>query len=165
VLIIVLVCCTTLPILFIAHSVNLDQTDDRLIYNPKAFYMSIFFIFVVPLFIVLTVVLTWSKVNDKTKLLAVPIISGLIPLLFSMPFSNILELYKEFQPLKLFFVYGPSGVTLFYITLIWLKINYWRLSLILSSYACLFFIVPLLYLVPLRGVNFFERYDTVALYF
>jgi len=119
----------------------------------------------VPAFTLIGTGLIYANARDKTKLILVPILGALIPMLFTMPFSNVLDKFRDYRPLKPFFTFGPSLVALYWITLVLLRINYWRFAMFLNSYLCLFFIIPIIYIVPLRNVSTYYDDDQIAYYF
>lgn len=92
--------------------------------NPKGFYLSVFFVASVPAFILIGTALVLSKVKEKTKFILIPILGALIPMCFSMPMSVVIDDFKDVRPLRRFFMLGPSCTTLYWITLIWIRINH-----------------------------------------
>ena len=76
---------TTLSLLNIAHQLSLGSGND--LYNASSFYMSIFMVCMIPSFVLIGTALIFSKVEDRNKLILVPIFGALIPICFSMPFS------------------------------------------------------------------------------
>lgn len=158
-----LISLTTLSILYVSHSLSLGEMKNFL--KPKAFYLSVFFIGSVPLFILIGTALVLSKVKEKTKFILIPMLGALIPMCFSMPLSLVIEEFKDIRPLRKFFMLGPSCTTLYWITLIWIKINHQKVSMIINSYTCLFFIIPIFYLLPLRNESSYDDSDPVAYYF
>ena len=81
---------TVLSIIYVSAALEEGQVADEF-RNPKGFYMSVFLAFVVPLFTFLGTSLVWSKISPKTKFSLIPILGGLIPILFAMPFSMVID--------------------------------------------------------------------------
>lgn len=105
----------------------------------------------VPFFIITATAIIFATVDDKLKLILIPIFGAMIPLLFSVPLSLVIDFFVETRPLRRFFALGPAGVCIWMITLIYIRVDRWKLSMLLNSYICLFFLIPFFYLMPLRS--------------
>lgn len=113
----------------------------------------------VPLFIIVGTGVIFSKVSEKLKLILIPIFGAMIPLLFSVPLSLVIDYFVETRPLRIYFALGPAGVCIWMITHIYIGMERLRLSMILNSYICLFFLVPFLYVMPLRNNDIWNKVD------
>ncbi len=51
------------------------------------------------------------------------------------------------------------------VTLVWIRVSKWRMSMLMNGYICLFFLVPLVYVLPLRNVQQYKESDAIAEYF
>jgi len=142
---------TILSVIYIAHALSLGEMKHLI--NEPAFFMNLFMSCFVPFFTLTGTGLIFSKVEERYKLILIPILGALIPLCFSMPFSLVVDSFKEMRPLRKFFTLGPSLVAIYWVTLIWIKISKWRVSMLMNGYICLFFLVPLVYILPLRDVE------------
>ncbi|EAR95963.2 transmembrane protein, putative (macronuclear) [Tetrahymena thermophila SB210] len=156
-----LIVLTVNSMLNMAHDLQIGQ-DDNLFLNQRGFYLSVFYIFIVPIICLLGTALIFSQASDKIKLIVFPIIGGLVPVLFFMPFSVVTDLFYNLRPLKTFFAIGPCILGLYWVSLIFIKIKSIQFSMLLNGYICLFFIIPLLYILPQRSVDYYGAYDNIA---
>lgn len=67
--------------------------------------------------------LIFSKASDKLKLIIFPVVGGLVPVLFFMPFSLVTDVFYHLRPLRLFFGIGPCILGLYWVSLIFIKIK------------------------------------------
>ena len=126
----------TMTVLSIIHITDALEEADKLgeFRNPKAVYLSFFFSMIVPLYTLLGTGVLWSKISYKTKLNLIPILGAMIPIIFSVPFSKVIDQFKEVRPFKNYIMAGPSVVVIYWLTLIWLKVSNWKLTMLANSY-------------------------------
>lgn len=148
---------TILSTLYVAHHLSLGNQKNY--ENDKAFFLSLFMIVAVPAFVLLATGVIFSKVNDKLKLILIPIFGAMIPLLFSVPLSLVIDYFVETRPLRSYFALGPAGVCIWMITMIYIGYHRWKVAMFLNSYICLFFIIPFLYILPLRNNDIWSNTD------
>ena len=90
---------SVISMMFMAHQLSLD---DQEFLNVQGFYMSLFMLSIIPGYILITTALIYSNVEAKKKLILIPFFGGLIPILVCMPFSMVIDSFKEARPLKLY---------------------------------------------------------------
>lgn len=90
---------------------------------------------IIPAYILITTALIYSNVEAKKKLILIPFFGGLIPILVCMPFAMVIDSFKEARPLKLYISLGPSAVALYWVTLVYFRINNWKISMLFNGYS------------------------------
>ena len=158
-----MIICSLLCLFYMSSSLTQGASNPITEFdNPQAFYMSLLMVVGVPLYVITGIILIYSEKNAKEKLIGIPILGAMIPVIMTFPLSNVLDNFLEFRPLKNWFALGPCFVSLYWVTLVYLKTNNWRLSMLFNSYVSFFFLLPIFYINPLRGVNMYERLDSDA---
>jgi hypothetical protein len=65
--------------------------------NPQAFYLSVFLIIAVPVITIVGTALVWSDTSATKKINFIPIIGAMIPIIFAMPFSVVVDQFQEYR--------------------------------------------------------------------
>jgi hypothetical protein len=88
------------------------------------FYLPLFLLVFIPLFTMTTSIVLMMQTAYDIKLIVIPIFMTCIPTFFLMPTSllfNKNDLDARFTPLKYYFMFGPAGIGLYWITILLIR--------------------------------------------
>lgn len=92
-----MVCCM-ISLLNLQHDLETGKAGDLFV-NPRGAYLSIFYLFAVPTTILLGTAFIFSKSSHKIKFIVFPVAGGLVPVLFFLPMSLVVDLFYQSRPI------------------------------------------------------------------
>lgn len=54
----------------------------------------------VPIYVIIGIILIYCEYDIKEKLIIIPILGAIIPVILTMPLSNVIDNFKDLRPLK-----------------------------------------------------------------
>jgi hypothetical protein len=130
--------------------------------NPSAVYVCGLLAVGVPVFVFGGLIILGSRYSLRNKLLVFPILAVMLPLAVVVPIADSLRNDDDFKVLFEYIKYFPMAIGFLWILLIYLSFNGRRILNTLTSFFCLFFVVPLAFLYPLvRAQAFWNGADAV----
>ena len=128
--------------------------------NPGAIYVCGLLAVGVPIFVFGGLIILGSRYSLRNKLLVFPILAVMLPLAVVVPVADSLRNDDDFKVLFDYIKYFPMAIGFLWILLIYLSFNGRRILNTLTSFFCLFFVVPLAFFYPLiRAQAFWNGAD------
>ena len=133
----------------------MKELEDGVIDQENSLFLAVAMFALIPVFVFGGLTLIVMKTAFKKKTIYYGVLYGMLPLLITLPIYDLLD--QEEQPfLSNVMLYGPLCTYLLWITLDYIgqfSRNAMRGG---TSFTCIFFVVPLLFLSPLLDMSFFS---------
>ena len=130
--------------------------------NPSMFYLSVFFYFFTPLFLILGFLLVGWQTKLKLKSTFVPVLAAFLPMFVTMPLANAMvndEILSEIGTLLIFL---PAMSVGFWLTISYFFERHRKIRTALVAFIFIFFYIPLLVVRSMREVNGFGSIDALG---
>lgn len=94
-----------------------------------------------------------------------PLIGVILPLTISLPIANKIKGFDNTSKMRSIIIYGPPISSFFWLIVLYFGIKGRRIMFTVTSYICIFFVIPFGFLLPLYDIKAFGKNQKVALSF
>ena len=140
---------------YVLRESDLAVQDDSYPFNKNAVICCSFLILVVPCSFLTGIPLISSDLDLRNKLLLFPIFGLVLPICITLPIANAIQNHTGFSTLTQYLIYGPPLFAIFWLFLIYISQHGRRILFFVTTFFCLFFVVPIGFLVPLISADGF----------
>ena len=146
-------------IFYIIYESNEYTLDESYPLNNDGVLCCSFLVLLIPITFLIGIPLISSSINLKNKLFLFPIFGLAIPICITLPIANAIQIYSEYQTFVSYLIFGPPCFSIFWLFLIYMSQHGRRILYFVTTFFCLFFVVPLGFLSPLINAQGFLNSD------
>ncbi len=147
---------TTIYCLFyIIYETNEYITDPLYPMNNSGLLCCSLLVLVIPIIFLIGIPLIGSNLDLKNKLFLFPIFGLVLPICITLPIANSLQSDSDFETFTSYLIFGPPCISIFWLFLIYISQHGRRILFFVTTFFCLFFVVPLGFLSPLINAHSF----------
>jgi len=140
---------------YIIYETNEYILDSNYDFNKNAVVCCSLLVLMIPNSFLIGIPLIASNLNLPNKLFLFPIFGLVIPICITLPIASAIQSYSGFQTFSLYLIYGPPIFSVFWLFLIYVSQLGRRILFFIMTFFCLFFVIPIGFLIPLIGAEGF----------
>lgn len=140
----------------------LDVLSEGEMGNPSMFYLSVFFYFFTPLFLILGFLLVGWQAKQKLKNALVPVLAAFLPMFVTMPLANAMLNDETLSEIGSLLIFLPAMSVGFWLTLSYFFEKQRKLRTALVAFLFICFYIPLLVLRTMLNVKGFGHLVTLG---
>lgn len=145
---------------YILHETNQYLTISAYSMNNSAVICCSMLVLIIPMMFLVGIPLIASNLDLKNKLFLFPIFGLVLPICITLPIANSLQHDSNFLTFTSYLIYGPPFISIFWLFLIYMSQHGRKILFFVTTFFCLFFVVPLAFLSPLINTDGFLNMDS-----